>query len=717
MASNLSQCIRAFVLLTIAAIAIESPRAHAQTEPNATIVEFYLAPYNKYFLTAKPDEWALLDGLGSIGWKRTGLTYAAHGSAVDANAKPVCRFFHPGVVTHFYSVDAAECDLLKSLPREFVDEGIAWYAYEPSLNASAPSGKTCQIGSTALFRTFNSGTIAANGPANHRYFGDYTFYQTYAAKGYALEGLAMCLPQTTAEKRADASRLLFQATFGARPGDVDSLVTQGVSAWLNTQLNASPTRYTERAYWPLTRPDTCVNNTTPPLTEASYCQRDNYSLFQPQREFFKHAINQQSDQLLQRVAWAWSQFFVVSGVEAGMPYGMIDYQQMLRDNALGNFRELMKKVTLHAAMGRMLDMVNNRKPDGSVEPNENYARELLQLFSLGVYQLNQDGTYKRGSNGVVLDTYTQEDVENLAHIFTGWTYPTVPGQTPRAANGTANTKGYMEERIAFHYTGAKDLLGQRIDANLSQSARLDRALDIIFQHPNVAPFVSRFLIQQLVTGQPSPSYVKRVADVFVNNGSGVRGDMKAVVRAILLDIEARGAAKWTPNYGHQSEPVLALTRLARAMGTTTDGVYFRGATIASGQNVFIAPSVFNYYPPDYTLTKSGVNSPEFAIYNSATAMNRANVAYNTTYVTIGVDPTVFGATGTQFNLTSLTSVASTPSALMDRVSETLFGGRISAQARSTIETAISAVPATDAAARVRMALYLSALAPESVVLR
>lgn len=704
-------------LITLAALAAKVAIAQAQPAPNATIVEFHLAPQNKFYLTAKPDEWTLLDSLGNIGWKRTGLTYAAYTTAVDANAKPVCRFFHPGVITHFYSIDPNDCALLRSLPQDFVDEGIAWYAYTPATDSSAPSGKSCAAGTTALFRTFNNGAIAANGPANHRYFGDYTFYQSYEDKGYALEGLAMCLPQTVAEKRADAARLLFQATFGARPGDVDTVLTQGINTWLNAQLNSVPTRYTEQTYWPLTRPETCVNNPTPPLTATSYCQRDNYSLFQPQREFFQHAINQQNDQLIQRVAWAWSQFFVVSGVEAGMPYGMIDYQQMLRDNALGNFRELMKKVTLHAAMGRMLDMVNNRKPDGSVEPNENYARELLQLFSLGVYQLNQDGTYKRGSNGVVLDTYTQEDVENLAHIFTGWTYPTVPGQTPRALNGTSNTKGYMEERIAFHYTGAKDLLGQRIDAGLTQSARLDRALDIIFQHPNVAPFVSRFLIQQLVTGQPSASYVKRVADVFTNNGSGVRGDMKAVVRAILLDIEARGAAKWTPNYGHQSEPVLALTRLARAMGATTDGVYFRGATAASGQNVFFAPSVFNYYPPDYTLTKSGVNSPEFAIYNSATAMNRANVAYNTTYVTIAVDPSVFGATGTQFNLTSFTSVAGTPSTLMDRIGETLFGGRISSQARSTIETAISAVPASDPLARVRMALYLSALAPESVVLR
>jgi uncharacterized protein (DUF1800 family) len=681
----------------------------AQSTPTTTIVEFYLEPFNKYYLSALPSEWAALDSLASAGWKRTGLTYTGSTQSA-ANARPVCRFFHPVVASHFFSVSEAECNALAALP-EFKNEGIAWYA-EPATNS------TCAPGSAGLYRTFNNGASANNGPANHRYFSDYTFYQTYAAKGYALEGLTMCLPQSTAEKRADASRLLFQASFGARPSDIDAVVNTGTNAWIDQQLNLPSSKYAPRDWVSNTRPETCTNSATPPLTANSYCQRDNYSLFLLQKEFFQHAINN-PDQLRQRVAWALSQFFVTSGVDVPQAYGMIDYQQMLRDEALGNFRTLLSKVTLHAAMGRFLDMANNQKTDAArgIEPNENYARELLQLFSLGLYQLNNDGSYKRDANGVAIDAYTQDDVENLAQVLTGWTYPTVPGQNPRNQNAN-NNKGYMEERSQFHDFGEKTVLGKKIPSALTQSQRLESALDAIFAHPNVAPFASRALIQQLVTGDPSASYVDRVARVFQNNGNGVRGDMKAVVRSILTDIEARGAAKWEPGYGHLSEPVLKLTRLARAMNATTDGVYFRGNTANSAQNVFYSPSVFNYYPPDYSLSKSAVTAPEFAIYNTSTAISRVNTIYNTVYAnTINPDPSVIGATGTQFNLTPYTSIAADTNALLDRLNDVLFAHRMSAATRATIKKAVDAVPASDATARVRMALYLAAAAPDAQVLR
>jgi uncharacterized protein (DUF1800 family) len=598
--------------------------ANAQATPGSIIVEYYLAPFNKYYLTALPTEWAVLDAANAAGWARTGVTYT------------VCRFYHPGVVSHFFTIDPAECAAFAT-NKDFVNEGIGWYAIAPVAGA-------CPAGSVGLYRTFNNGVNAGNGPANHRYFTDYSFYQEYAAKGYALEGLTMCLPLSTAEKRADASRLLYQASFGARPADIDAVLGRGIAGWIDDQLAAPVSQYTQRDWVPMTRPDTCIDDPTPPLTATSYCRRDNHSLFQPQREFFQHAINN-PDQLKQRVAWSWSQFFVVNGAEVGKAYGMADYQQMLRDNATANFRTLLSKVSLHPAMGRMLDMANNLKPDAvrGIEPNENYARELMQLFSLGLYQLNNDGTLKQDVRGLPLDTYTQEDVENLAHVLTGWTYPTIPGQAAKPINNTTNTKGVMEERSAQHDFTAQPFLGGTISAQLTMSQRLDRALDLIFNHPNVPPFVSKFLIQQLVTGDPSPSYIDRVAKVFQNNGSGVRGDMKAVVKAVLLDIEA----KWSPSYGHQSEPVLMVTRLARAMNAKSDGVAFRNAPTNSGQLVFYAPSVFNYYPPDYALTKSGVIGPEFAIYNTSSAINRVNVAYSMIFGTITPDATVFGATGTQ----------------------------------------------------------------------
>jgi hypothetical protein len=185
----------------------------------------------------------------------------------------------------------------------------------------------------------------------------------------------------------------------------------------------------------------------------------------------------------------------------------------------------------------------------------------------------------------------------------------------------------------------------------------------------------------------------------------------------LTDVEARGAAKWEPGYGHLSEPVLKLTRLARAMNATTDGIYFRGSTAGAGQNVFYSPSVFNYYPPDYELSKSAVNAPEFAIYNTSTALSRVNTIYNTVYDSITPDQTVIGATGTQFDLAPYTSIAGDSNALLDHMSEVLFANRMNSSTRAIIKKAIDAVPASDTSARVRMALYLSASAPQSQVLR
>jgi uncharacterized protein (DUF1800 family) len=695
---------------TVALSAAISFGAAAQANvTGTTIVEYLHAESNKFYLSAITAEWALLDDNPQYGWKRTGVTFSAAAQGQTPGAQPVCRYYIIGAGSHFFSVDPAECALVATYPQFYLNEGIGWYAIPAT-------GDTCPANTASLYRAYNNGA-ALRKASNHRYFTDVSFYQSYAAKGYALEGLKMCLPLSATEKRADASRLLFQASFGARTSDVDAVMARGASGWIDDQLNANVSRYTPRDWVSLTRPDACVNNTTPPLTATSYCARDNYSLFQTQREFFQHAINS-SDQLKQRLAWSWSQFFVVNAAEVGLAYGMGDYQQMLRDNATANFKTLLTKVTLHPAMGRMLDMANNLKPDTArgVAPNENYAREIMQLFSLGLYQLNNDGTLKRDAKGLPMDTYSQEEVEDLAHVFTGWTYPTVAGQTPRNLN-PANTKGVMEERVAQHDTAARPLLGGIVPAGLTQSQRLDKALDLIFNHPNVPPFVSKFLIQQFVTGEPSPAYVDRIAKVFQNNGAGVRGDMKAVIKAVLMDVEARGAAKWAPNYGHQSEPVLMMTRLARAMNAQTDGVYFRTTTGGAGQSVFGAASVFNFYPPDYTLTKSGVIAPEFALYNTSSAISRVNAAYGTIFGNITPDATVFGATGTQFDLSSYTALATNPTALLDRMNDVLFAGRMTASTRAIIQPAIEAVNASDASARVKAALYLSIAAPETQVLR
>ena len=679
-------------------------------EPAATIVEFFNAPANKYFISANPADWALLDGYASIGWKRTGVSFSAYTSGQDASAQPVYRFYAPSVGSHFFTVSATERDQLAAISG-FVAEGIAWYAVPPVASA-------CPATTVGLYRTFNNGAAASNGPANHRYFEDYSFYQSYAAKGYALEGLSMCLPLSTAEKRLDASRLLKQASFGPTPAEIDRVTTLGTNAWLTEQFAATPSQYTARDYVPQTRPDTCVNDTTLPVTATSYCARDNYSLFPTQLEFYKQAITG-NDQLRQRVAWALSQFFVISATDVNLPYGMGDYQQMLRDNAFANFRGLLEKVTLHPAMGRYLNMANNQKTTSTgISPNENYAREILQLFSNGVNLLNDDGTEKKGADGQPIETYTQEEIMGFAKVFTGWTYPTLAGVTPTSRLNGQNLAGVMEPRETYHDVGTKDLLGSAVaPANATAFPDLTGALDNVFGYANVPPFFSRFMIQKLVTGNPSPSYVQRVANVFKNNGSGIRGDIKAVVTAILTDIEARGAAKFEPTYGHMSEPVLLVTGLARALSTKTDGYYFYNSSNGLGQTVFSAPTVFNYYVPDHVVSSININSPEFGIFNSTTALSRINFANSALYGTININAALYGATGTQFDWTPFTSVATDSNVLLDRVNEVMFAGKLSAATRATMKTAIDTVAASDPTGRARMALYLAVAAPEAQIAR
>lgn len=687
--------------------AVAGAAAVHAAEPAATIVEFFNAPANKYFISANPADWALLDQYASIGWKRTGVTFSAYTQAQDASAQPVYRFYAPSVGSHFFTISAADRDLLTATPG-FVAEGIAWYAVPAQ-------GGTCGSGYAGLYRTFNNGS---NGPANHRYFEDYSFYQSYASKGYALEGLSMCLPQSTAEKRLDATRLLKQASFGPTPAEIDRVTAMGTNAWLTEQFAANASRFTPRAYTPQTRPDTCVNNTALPVTPTSYCQRDNYTLFPTQLEFYKQAITG-DDQLRQRVAWALSQFFVISVTDVNLPYGMGDYQQMLRDNAFANFRTLLEKVTLHPAMGRFLDMANNKKTTATgISPNENYAREVLQLFSQGVNLLNDDGTEKKGQDGLPIEAYTQDEIKGFAKVFTGWTYPTLAGTTPTTGLNGSNLAGTMETRDNFHDTGTKDLLGSAVaPAGASTFADMTGALDNIFNYANVPPFVAKFMIQKLVTGQPSAGYVQRVANVFKDNGSGVRGDMKAVVTAILTDIEARGAAKYEPSYGHLNEPVLMITNLARALSAKTDGYAFYNSGGPMAQGVYSAPSVFNYYPPDYVIASSGVISPEFGIFNSTTALSRINFAQSTLYGSIGVSTALYGATGTQFDWTPFTSVATDSNALLDRVNEIMFSGKLTVTTRALMKTAIDAVPVSDPTGRARAALYLSIAAPEAQVVR
>jgi uncharacterized protein (DUF1800 family) len=470
------------------------------------------------------------------------------------------------------------------------------------------------------------------------------------------------------------------------------------------------TQYTVFTPKPSNRPDDCVDDKTLPVTPTSYCARDNYTLFQLQREFFRNALSA-PDQLRQRVAFALSQILVTSGTDINLAYAMQRYQQVLADRAFGNFRDVLLQVTLSPVMGNYLDMANNVKPNAKtgVEPNENYARELLQLFAIGTVELATDGTPLTDPQGKPIATYDQDVIEGFAHVFTGWTYPTAPGATPKNIN-PRYFDGPMEARPVNHDTAAKALLDDDTSpAGLAMEADLAAAIDSVFNHPNVGPFIARQLIQKLVTGDPSPSYVRRIAEVFNDNGAGVRGDLKAVVRALLLDPEARGAVKSAPGFGRLREPVQYVVALARALNATTDGVFLRAQANAMGQPVYTAPSVFNFYPPDYVVPGTDIIGPEFALQNTSSALSRINYVNTLVYGgDVAADANVYGATGTQFDWSAFTALAANPGALVAKLNALLLHGTLSTAAQSTIVAAVNAVGAGDALGRARMAFYLVA---------
>jgi uncharacterized protein (DUF1800 family) len=519
--------------------------------------------------------------------------------------------------------------------------------------------------------------------------------------------------QNNSTTDADAARFLEQATWGPSEAAIQEVRQKGFERFINEQFTAPPS--TLGSYTDPNRGAGCPADNA----DHAVCVRENYTPFPLQIKFFQNALNGR-DQLRQRLAFALSQIFVVSAKEINQTDAMAAYQEILIKHAFGNFRDILSAITLSPAMGNYLDMANNTKSDPvkGVAPNENYARELLQLFSIGVFMLNTDGTLQQDSAGRPIPAYDQETIEGFSRAFTGWTYPTRPGNTLHALN-VPYYVGSMVAVASNHDTGTKKLLnGVVLPAQQTPEQDLNDAITNVFNHPNVGPFIGKQLIQHLVTSNPSPTYVSRVAEIFNNNGQGVRGDMKAVIKVILLDQEARGDVISNPHFGKLREPVKFITGIMRALGGQSDGVFLRSQSEAMGQDVYNAPSVFNFYPPGYPLQGASVVSPVSAIYTATTVLGRTTFVYTVLYGDgIAPEPQVTGAFGTKIDLASLAALAANPEKLMDKLDLVMMHKSMSSAMRNIIIQTINAIPVSDRLTRARTAVYLVATSPQYQVER
>jgi uncharacterized protein (DUF1800 family) len=575
--------------------------------------------------------------------------------------------------------------------------------------------------------------------------------------------------------REEASRFLTQATFGPKLGEIDRLLTLGYSAW-----------FAEQAAAPISRQLPFLDQLIAQVPPGQPIE-----IWQDRRQeiWWRNTLNN-SDQLRQRVAFALSQLLVVSdqnGAVEGNPTTLAHYHDLLSSNAFGNYRILLEQVTLHPTMGHYLSMIRNRKPDTTlnIRPDENFAREIMQLFSVGLVMLNADGSVRDGNPGVAgiqsIPTYDQNTIRGFAQVFTGWNYATcVPPNNSsadpnnnlnwwnweycesRAPDAPANQdwrshRGWREPlqpwgegngvrgEVYYAHEGSKQLLnytGVVLPAGVLPSssgraagnrARYDLgvALDNVFNHPNLGPFVARHLIQRLVSSNPSPAYVGRVAAVFADdNGAasgGVRGNLQAVVRAVLMDVEARNLAQAAANSGKLREPLLRVTQLWRALDARSrDGVLREGwPEYYSAQAVLRSPTVFNFYLPNYRLpgeiANLGLYSPEFQITTDTYITRLSNEIGGKVYWAW------FGNTGlgswdpVQVDLTRDLALVETPAALIDRYNLLFLGGRMSTPMRNLLLTHLNSIAPNSwegwRRERVQDALWLILTSPEYVVER
>jgi uncharacterized protein (DUF1800 family) len=542
---------------------------------------------------------------------------------------------------------------------------------------------------------------------------------------FAPPGTLCNAPSTVDPARKDAARFLRQATFGAPREAIDALVAQGYDAWLADQFAKPMVSHVESF------------KAIGPSLWGSMAYNDAIT-----HELMQHYFEGE-DQLRQRVADALLQIFVISFTSAPTTYdpcGTPAFLDVLNRGAFGNFRDLLRDVTLSPMMGEYLSMKQSAKADpvGKTQPDENYAREVMQLFTVGLVMLNDDGTPKLGADGKPMPTFNEDTVKGFANALSGWTLdvdqsrswmwnqtsyytdpdpatsvqlycdawskPMAPWLAPylswdrqRTIPGPAHDQGAKQLMV---YPGAPY---STLPAGQSPQADLENTLDNLFHHPNVGPFIGRQLIQRLVTSNPSPGYVARVAARFNDNGSGVRGDMKAVVRAILLDDEARNLALAAqPTFGKLTEPFIRFVQYFRAFKSTATGYNFNHQLIKAddlSQAPLFAPSVFNFYPPNYVpagpLTDAGLVGPEFGITNATSLAGFSG--FSSCFIPGLHIPgwgKCFGNTSTSIvyvDLTYYAGLADSPAQLVDELELVLCAACLDPTAKGQIVQAVGRV--------------------------
>ncbi|WP_296356738.1 DUF1800 family protein, partial [Ramlibacter sp.] len=498
----------------------------------------------------------------------------------------------------------------------------------------------------------------------------------------------------------EAARFLAQATPGAPKSEIASLQAIGYEAWLEQQFTVP--RSQGHYDW---------------LVEHGYdAETYRNSTAGLDNTLWRKLISS-PDALRQRMTLALSELLVVSLLGVGGPFrqfAVANYVDILEANAFGNYRTLLADVTLSTAMGYYLTYRGNAKASAQgSQPDENYARELMQLFTVGLVQLNADGTPAAGAP----ETYGPADVSGLARVFTGWDLDTSGLATPPPASVHRRPMAQVASR---YETGAKSFLGTSIAAGTPARAALDAALDTLFMHPNMPPFVSRQLIQRLVTSNPSPAYVGRVAAVFANNGTGTRGDLRAVLRAILLDAEARDPRIAAgPAFGKLREPVVRFLNWARAFkAASPTGVWNIGdlsdAGTRLGQSPLRAGSVFNFFRPGYVPPNTGfaaygLPAPEFQITTESSVAGYVNFMQN------AINGAAVGEVRADY--TALLALAADAQALLDEINLVLAAGQLHANVLTVLKPALDTIAATTDAGkrnRVNAALLLVLASPEYI---